>query len=851
MKSRLLHLVGPLLGMALFSGALWVLYHQLKAYHVHDIVRALENLPGGRLLAASALTLLSYFIMTGYDTLALRYVGHPLAYRKTALASFISYAFSNSMGFGMIAGGSVRYRLYSNWGLSALEITKVVGFCGVTLWLGFLTLGGIVFLYEPTVLPETLHLPFQSVHSLGRIFLALVTAFVLWSLIFTRPLRIREWSFSLPSAPLLLAQLMVASMDWALAGAVLYVLLPPVPTLSYPGFLGIYMLAQTGGLISQVPGGLGVFETVTVLLLSSVLPGSEILGALVAYRIIYYLFPLLLAALLLGTQEILRLRGALERVARGAGRALSVLVPQVMALTTFVGGIILLFSGATPMLRGRLDWLRAVLPLPVLELSHFLGNLTGAGLLLLARSIQRRVDAAYVLTAILLGAGSLFSLLKGFDYEEALILAIMLAALLPCRRYFYRRSSLLDPRFNVGWVSAVVVVIMCSVWLGLFSYKHVEYSGRLWWQFTFSGDAPRFLRALAGVIGLASVFALARLLRPVPPSPTPASPQDLDRVVPLVQASQRTYANLALLGDKAFLFNHEGIAFIMYGIEGRSWVVMGDPVGPEEEWPEMVWRFREAVDRYDGWPTFYEVGAQHLHLYVDLGLTLLKLGEEALVPLQAFSLEGGARKGLRHTSRKLEKEGCTFEVVAEREVPTVLAELKSISDAWLSEKHTREKGFSLGFFDEAYLKRFPAGIIRKDGRVLAFTNIWKGAQKAELSIDLMRYLPDAPDGVMEYLFIQLMLWGKREGYRNFNLGMAPFSGLEDHDLASLWDRVGSFVFRHGEHFYNLQGLRQYKEKFDPKWEPRYLACPGGLSVPRILANISSLISGGMKGVVSR
>jgi phosphatidylglycerol lysyltransferase len=187
----------------------------------------------------------------------------------------------------------------------------------------------------------------------------------------------------------------------------------------------------------------------------------------------------------------------------------------------------------------------------------------------------------------------------------------------------------------------------------------------------------------------------------------------------------------------------------------------------------MVWRFREAVDRYDGWTVLYEVGAQHLHLYVDLGLTLLKLGEEALVPLQTFSLEGGARKGLRHTFRKLEKEGCAFEVVAERQIPPILPELKSISDAWLSEKHTREKGFSLGFFEETYLKRFPAGIVRKDGRVLAFTTVWKGAEKAELSIDLMRYLPDAPPGVMEYLFIQLMLWGKEEGYQRFNLGMGP------------------------------------------------------------------------------
>jgi phosphatidylglycerol lysyltransferase len=289
----------------------------------------------------------------------------------------------------------------------------------------------------------------------------------------------------------------------------------------------------------------------------------------------------------------------------------------------------------------------------------------------------------------------------------------------------------------------------------------------------------------------------------------------------------------------------------MYGVEGRSWIAMGDPVGKEEEWGELVWRFREMCDRYDGWTVFYEVGHKRLHLYLDLGLTLLKLGEEARVSLEDFSLEGGARKGLRHSYHRLQKEGCVFEVVPQEGIPLLIPEFKDISDAWLAEKETREKGFSLGFFSEDYLRQFPAGVIRKNGKIMAFANIWPGAGKEELSIDLMRYLPEAPKGVMEYLFVQLMLWGKEAGYQWFNLGMAPLSGLEDHALAPRWSRLGAFVFRYGEHFYNLQGLRQYKEKFDPKWEPKYLASCGGLAFPHILANIASLISGGMKGVITK
>jgi phosphatidylglycerol lysyltransferase len=381
----------------------------------------------------------------------------------------------------------------------------------------------------------------------------------------------------------------------------------------------------------------------------------------------------------------------------------------------------------------------------------------------------------------------------------------------------------------------------------------VEYSNELWWQFTFSGHAPRSLRALAGVSVSALVLALALLLRPHrrPPAAVTAGSVELEKALPIVRSSPESYANLALLGDKEFLFSANGGAFLMYRRSGRSWIVMGDPIGAPEEWPELAWSFRERADRVGGWAVFYEVGAGHLGLYLDLGLTLLKLGEEARVPLAEFTLEGGARSGLRYTVRKLEKEGCAFEIAPAEAVPSLLPQLREISEAWLSHKNTREKSFSLGSFREDYLRRFPVGLVRSGGRIVAFTNLWAGDNREELSIDLMRHLPEAPGGVMEYLFIRLILWGKEQGYRWFNLGMVPLAGLPDHALATLWNRVGTLLFRHAEYFYNFQGLRQFKEKFAPVWSPRYLAGPGGLALPTVLTNLAGLVSGGLKGAVSK
>ncbi|MCB1821753.1 MAG: bifunctional lysylphosphatidylglycerol flippase/synthetase MprF, partial [Candidatus Competibacteraceae bacterium] len=512
-------------------------------------------------------------------------------------------------------------------------------------------------------------------------------------------------------------------------------------------------------------------------------------------------------------------------------------------------GAVLLFSVATPALEIRLKWLKDLIPLSVLEISHFISSLVGVGLLVLARGLQRRLDAAWLLAVAFLGAGIAASLLKGADYEEALILTVLLAGLLPSRRQFYRRASLFSERFTPGWLAAIAVVLLCSLWLGFFSYKHVEYSAELWWDFSFSGqgEAPRFLRAMVGAIGAALFFGIAKLLQPAVFEPTLPGPEELRHAQAVAAAFPRTYAHLALLGEKALLFNAERSAFLMYAVQGRTWAAMGDPIARrEEDRQELAWQFRELCERHNGWPVFYQVHPGHLGLYVELGLTLLKFGEEARVALTTFSLDGKARKTMRNSVNRLEREGYHFMIVDAEAVTPLLPQLKSVSDAWLGGKAGREKCFSLGYFDEDYLRAGSVAVVRQGDRVVAFANLWQGAGE-ELSVDLMRYAPDHAQGLMDYLLLKIMLWGREQGYAWFNLGMAPLSGLQNRSLAPLWNRFGALVFGHGETFYNFRGLRQYKEKFDPQWEARYLAIPGGMVVlPRVLADLTTLIGGGFK-----
>lgn len=574
------------------------------------------------------------------------------------------------------------------------------------------------------------------------------------------------------------------------------------------------------------------------------------LGA-VPVNTVHYLLPSIALALAFMVGYLLRKKQPLARVLRVSGTIAPVIVPRVLALTTFLAGAILLFSGATPVMAGHLGWIEDFMPLPVVELSHFFASLAGAALLVLARGIQRRLDAAYHLTLALLAAGALFSLLKEFDYQEAIVLSVMLGALVSSRRYFYRKASLWTERFTSGWIVAILLVVLGSLWLAWISYGRPELRTSMFWNFSPTAEAPRSLRALAGVIAMLVIIAGTRLIRPARARAVLPDAEALARARPIVEAHPEASAHLALLGDKAFLFNESGSAFVMYGTAGRSWVALGDPVGPAEAAPGLMVEFIRTCDAHGAWPVFYKVGRRQLSLYLDLGLSVVKLGEEARVALPEFSLEGPERRTLRRLWRKMIRDGCTFEVIPPEGVGAVLPALRAISSDWMTAKKAREKRFSLGWFDEGYLSRYPVGVARLNGAIVAFANVWPSGAHEELEVDLMRFSTAAPPSIMRYLLAEFMLWGKAAGWRWFNLGMSPLAGLRTSAVAPLWNQLGRAVFGYGERFYNFQGIREFKEYFHPRWEARYLVSPGGALRPVILANIASLIAGGIEGVVRK
>ncbi|MEW5319167.1 MAG: hypothetical protein WDW38_010335 [Sanguina aurantia] len=423
-------------------------------------------------------------------------VGNPQAAQDSSI--------TNAVGMSLLVSGSIRYRFYIQNGLTTAEVARVVLFCTASFWLGLLALTGVTLLCVP--------LPVDFPLSAYRIEIALALTLVplLWLAggLMKRPLRIARWRFNTPSPATGLRQILIGAFDWGLAAAVLYVLMPDQLNNGFGHFLAIFVIAQIIGLISHVPGGLGVFEA--VMLAGFGATGNEelaapILGALAVFRVTYYLLPLCGAIVMVLQREArgLRQKSLLSPWFTG-------LLPSFFAGLTLVSGAVLLFSGATRALPNRMETLREVLPLSVLEVSHLLASVIGMLLLILARGLQRRLDAAYVLTLVLLVAGAVFSLLKGIDYEEAALLTLLAMALAPAHRLFYRRASLFSTTFSLGWILAIIAVLGCAVWLVMFSFKHVDYSNSLWWEFSFhEGGAPRALRALVAAAAAGMLFAVA------------------------------------------------------------------------------------------------------------------------------------------------------------------------------------------------------------------------------------------------------------------------------------------------------------------------------------------------------
>lgn len=358
-------------------------------------------------------------------------------------------------------------------------------------------------------------------------------------------------------------------------------------------------------------------------------------------------------------------------------------------------------------------------------------------------------------------------------------------------------------------------------------------------------DSVRVLVFLVVLIGLArvSVAVVAHAQR---------ADDDRRRVAELLERhGDSALAPFLLLDDKSWVFSPDRNAVVGYRVVASTAVALGGPVGAPEARRAAVVAFRERCESHGWIPAFHQVRDDDRAELESDGFRYLKIGEEAVVPLDEFDLSGSSMKSLRSTLKRVERVGSTFEVLHDIDDAT-MRELQDVSDAWLATGGHRERTFSVGRFDPDALRETEIAVVRDaDDRVIAFANILPEHRSGLGNVDLMRRRPDCVNGVMEFLFVRLIDLFHARGCSGMTLGLAPLSGV---DGTGFVERMLGALRAHGGSTFNFDGLREFKAKWRPRWEPRYIAYRRERDLPALaigIARVGELRVGGTRARVHR
>ncbi|MCG3119361.1 MAG: Phosphatidylglycerol lysyltransferase [bacterium] len=528
------------------------------------------------------------------------------------------------------------------------------------------------------------------------------------------------------------------------------------------------------------------------------------------------------------------------------------IVLWLVTLMTLGSGILNLYSVMGPALPERKVILEKIFPLEFLHLSRFLTVLTGFALVISSINIYKRKKRAWQSVALLSVASIVFHFTKGLDYEEATLSLVLFALLLFTRKIFTVKSSLPDWRWGLLRFGLAALVAFAYGVAGFWFleprefginfhlsdavYRTVEY-------LSLRGDpqivphtryARWFLDSLYLITLTAIGYSLFALFRPVIYL-FRTVPHEREHAAGIVRQHGRSSLDyFKWWPDKSIFFSTSGNSFVAYRVGANFAVALGDPVGPEAEMEQTIREFMEFCRENDWGIAFHQTLPDFLPIYKELGLRKLKIGDDAIVDLAAFTLAGNARKEFRQAVNRLEKSGLHAVAYEPPISAAVLTQLKAVSDEWLQIPGRRERRFTLGLFEFNYIRSTPVlAAVDNSEKIQAFVNIVPSFATGEATVDLMRRRIAAPNGVMDYLFVKLFLQSQEKGFTRFNLGMAPMSGFQEKEDASPEEKAIHYFFQHLNFMFNYTGLRAYKAKFASFWEPRYDVLRSLLDLPRL------------------
>lgn len=603
------------LGIALLFGAVYAVLREFRHLQLADIGRAIQGIPATQLVLAFGCTVIAFAVLTLYDRLGTIYAGYRVAYPRVALASFCATALSHNLGFAAVSGAAVRYRLYSHWGMTPLQIGKTIAFCSLTFGLGGMVLGGTILFLMPDALPylgdrAPRFVPF----ALGAVLCAIVAGYVVLAATL-RTIRVRGHTIALPSPFMALLQIGLAVVDVGVTASILWILLPPDPSLNWLLFVGVYLIAYTAGLAANLPGGLGVFDTAILFGLAPYLPAPRIIAAIAVFRLYYYIIPLFVAGALFAANEVLVRRAGFGAAGQTTRWSEPDFTAAAISGAVALSGVLLLGLGllaAPPSLAS-----------PARQIGGFVPSLIGAGLVVMALGLIRRVRLAWAASLILLIAAVGFVLGGGERVWPVGVLLLAAMVLAPFRSLFYRRSRLLSGGLDRTSALSLLALAACGVALAGFRVRVRAMPRNAFWEIVLSPSASWTLRASLALVVALALGAMWLLLRP---GRVRSRPYDVEARLRLLMlgATPPERADGLVFGEA------ERAAIPFRRLRGLL-VALGDPVGAESDKVSAIWRLRDLARQEGRDPAFWGSGPALLKVYNDIGLTALPLGPHGTV----------------------------------------------------------------------------------------------------------------------------------------------------------------------------------------------------------------------------
>lgn len=767
-----------------------------------------------------------------YDFVLRRHFRIPIGLWDTFRYAWVANTSNSVIGFSGIAGAAFRTYFYRKRKIPMQTITASIAF------LSTITITGLSILSWAGIFGM---LPMQTVIRVHPWTLVAVWATALYLpgyVLLQRTKFYAKWlNRNLPrmSGAVIAASIAGSLLEWVCAGICFWLIGSCLlPGLSLVDGLGIYTVSAITGLLTLAPGGIGGFDLTALIGLQQLgYPADKTAAVLVLFRLLYYLFPWLIGLIIAAADVAMDRDKPIDPDDENFENGLNSwqriwhfpnqfkLVGELgvwsLGKLVFASGFLLLISAAMPGLLYRLHISNELLAAPLMKLSHQISVVIGLLLIVLSWGISHRVKRAYQLTLSLLCAGALFTFTKAFDIEEAIFLLMVALLLWISRNRFYRLSGSFSRDKAALW--GVLTLVLAYVYDLIATGIHPALTNpsdskeKLMWLIN-----PKLngLVAITGIMAAWLLLSLVLLLRPNRLMRHAASAEEQDKLRMFLEHEEGNFLTHVLFtGDKNFFWSSNERVVIPYSIIRNKLVVLGDPIGKQERISEAIQECQRFADLYGLSVVFYQVSPSNLPRYHENGYRFFKLGEEALVSLNAFSLSGKRMTNLRTVKNRFEREGFRFEVSKPPHAEQLLERLHTISQQWLQGKN--EKSFSLGWFNNAYMQLSPiALLIDPEQEIIAFASLAPSYDDGKsISVDLMRHLPNTPNGTMDQLFICLLEWAKAEGYEIFNLGMAPLSSVGEAQAAIREEKLAHVVFKHGGYWYGFKGLRKYKEKFYP------------------------------------